>query len=714
MRARFVFSLVIIFSLASGSSWAAEEKPSAESQFAVAEALRGSVGRVELTLRYDNGQKPKATGLGERCPNCGSYHGVDLEEALAEERPFELPAFCLSPTEVIAPDPMVHSRFVKSVAVRFGNELIPARPVAYLTGQSAMILKLDRPLAGAKPLAFDAAGKPPYLAGGYSQTNASWTMSVKGFSPNVALDETGRRFLAGPSYSLIVDSKGGPVGMSMNEELPAEGSWKGSPLLWPALSADERSQVLGKLEGLFSRGVFRVTLSFRSPKKTARDKYRGDDEESTECDVLGVLIDETRVLVLANLKPNVTARLQRIVLHPAAGGPIGAKFAHTLLDYGAFVATLEKPLPGALVFSKDQITAFRNKLLLSVDVELHGDKCTTYYAHSRIASFEVGWKRLVFPEIAGNDENLLLFDAGGRLVALPVIHREKIAERGGRSNYDTRLTPAAHLLDPLFGDPAKHIDRGNVPLTEEQESRLAWLGAELQPLDRELARLNKVSELTRNGEIGGLVSYVYPGSPAAEAGIKQGDVLVRLHVEGEPKPIDIKIEEDRFHGEAFPWDRLDEVPDRFFEEIPRPWPPVENDLARTLTNLGFGKKFAAEFSRDGQVFRKEFAVTESPAHYDSAEKHKSDELGLTVRDMTYEVRRYFQKTAEDHGVIVSKIEPGSKASVSGLKPYELVTHVDGKPVANVREFEKLLGAEKGELRLSISRMAKGRIVTIKR
>ena len=68
--------------------------------------------------------------------------------------------------------------------------------------------------------------------------------------------------------------------------------------------------------------------------------------------------------------------------------------------------------------------------------------------------------------------------------------------------------------------------------------------------------------------------------------------------------------------------------------------------------------------------------------------------------------------APQPGVVVSRLEPGGKASVAGIKPYEIVTHVNDEPVPDVAAFQKL--CERGsELRLSIKRMAKGRIVTLR-
>ena len=105
-------------------------------------------------------------------------------------------------------------------------------------------------------------------------------------------------------------------------------------------------------------------------------------------------------------------------------------------------------------------------------------------------------------------------------------------------------------------------------------------------------------------------------------------------------------------------------------------------------------------------------VEQSPPHYDAAVRYKSEALGLTVRDLTYEVRRYFRKEEGDPGVIISKIEPGSKASIGGIKPFEIITAVNDKPVRTVKDFENLT-ADQTECRLSVLRMTKSRTVPIK-
>jgi hypothetical protein len=678
--------------------------PAAE--LAAAAAVAPSLVRVEYALRYDKGEDPRSAGWTRTACPIGKQSGLPVESAIKEERPLEVEGFLVSPTQVVTTDPMIHPRFLEGVSVRQGDDVVKARLAACAKTQNAVILELERPLRSARPLEFYPKAAPPYLAMVYEETGGVWTVGVEGYSPGAAVDEKGRQAYPAPLQSLITDVAGRAVALAMNGRfVPADGP----PLSWPAYTAAEMARLMADLEKRCTEGLPRVTLHFRSPKKEAGGRYHGrdDEENATERHVLGLLLDGNRVLVLASVKPKVTARLEKIVVHPAAGAPAEAKFAGSLQDYGCILATVDRPVGRAVAISAGPILESRFALLPAAEISLHGENRTCYYGHRRISGFEVGWRRQVYPEVAGRDEGLFLFDPQGSLVALPLARREKVsAERSARD--EVKLTPASYLT-AVLADLAGNVDPQNVPLTEQQERRLAWLGVELQGLNKELARENKVSQLTRDGETGGLVSYVYPGSPAAGAGIEPGYILLRLRAEGLPKPIEVELGEDESERGPFPWERLDELQEQYYDRIPTPWPNAENSFTRALTDLGFGKKFQAEFFHDGKVLTKDFAVVASPPHYDAAPRAKAAALGLTVRDLTYEVRRYFQKAPEDPGVIVSRIEPGSRASVAGIKPYEIITHVNDKPVKDSKDFENAVPKE-GELRLSVKRMNQGRVV----
>jgi len=690
---------------------AAETEPPA-SYAPVVDAVVPSLVRVEYTLRYDKGEPPQAGGrVRGGCPVRSDR--FDAEAAVLEERPLVLEGFLVAPTQVVSPDPMIHPRFVESIAVRFADQVVRANPAAYAKDRDAVLLELEHPLKDAKPLRFDASKAPPYLVVTYGEASGAWTAAVQSLPTAMALDAQGRRFLPAPLYSLIVDEAGTPVGLAMNGRLPGDDSWKGSPsdlptgqAGWPFYSSDEMACMLADLEKRVTGGVWPVTLYFRSPRSFFSSR---EDGGATEVHAMGLLIDDKRLLVLANLEPKVTARLERIVVQPLEGEPLTATFNCSLKDYGGLLATLEKPGGAPLSFSAAPILGLRSVLLPTAWVRVYGEQQTRYFGHCRMDDFRIGWHGEVYPDTAGPGEGPMLFDADGGLLALGVMQRKRVSASNRWSKEQPVLTAAANLKEVL-DDLANHVDSSNIPLSEAEESRLAWLGLELQPLNQQLARANRVSDQTRDGRTGAMVSYVYPESPAAQAGIEPGFIFLRLHVEGEPKPLEIELGREA-DIEPFPWDELDNVPDQYFDRIPQPWPTAENTFTRALTDLGFGTKLQAEFFHDGRILTQSFEVAASPPHYESAPRAENKSIGLTVRDLTYEVRRYFQRKPEEPGVIVSKIEPGSKAAVAGIKPYEIITHVNDKPILNVKDFEGAVAGQE-ELRLSVKRMMRGRVVKI--
>ena len=661
----------------------------------IIEAVEPALVHVEYTLQHDKGEAPRG----------GDWVG---ETPIRDERPIEVPGYLVAPTKVISQDMMLHPRFLKDLSVRFGDQRIKAKLAAVVKDQMGVVIELSKPIRGAKPLAFKPGAQGPYHTVRFARSLGAWSVHVQSVPTAVTTTDDGWKYRYVLAPCLVVDKKGTPVGMSLRNDMPIDDSWKAAPLKWPAWSAKDLARLMSQTEARAAKCVLRVALSFRSPKK--RPGSSSSDDE-TERHALGLLIDEKRVLVLLSLKPKVTARLERVRVYPAQGEPVKAKFKGSLKDYGCFVAELEQSLPGPVKLADTKIRDYYQRMLPAAEVTLQGETRVAYQVRTRMDSFRVGWRRKIFPSLSTTESSMYVFDPAGRLVAMPVVRRPKASIDDRWSSGEETLTPAAHLI-PVLADLTKHVDPSNVPLTSEDESRLAWLGVVMQPLNAELARMNKVSEHTRNGTTGGLISYVYPDSPAQKAGLDVGHILLRLHVKDRPKPIDIKLSSYMYSTRPFPWARLDQLPEALYDRVPRPWPPAENAFTRALTDLGFGEKFLLEYFADGKVVRTQFTVTASPTHYDSAARHKSGKaLGLTVADMTYEVRRYFQKKPEDPGVIVSKIETGSKASVSGLKPYEVITAVNDKPVKSSKEFGQLIAGQK-ELRLSVKRWTRGRIVKI--
>ena len=708
MKTRMLWIIAGVLLLPAMVSDAEEPALSPEGAVAVAEAISASIVRVEYELQQYNGQSPPQSYAAEVIP---------------QERPLDSGGYVLSPTQILCVEYGVQPRFIKDTWVQSGDRRIKAAPSAYAIGQVAYLLEPAEPLKDAKPLVFDPTKKGGYLHV-YSRVDRGARQTfVQALSWQARLTENGNRFLRVDPYCLITDVAGVPVGMIMRDEMPPDDSWKGSPLQWKMLAQAGLKAALEKLEQQASLNMLRVKLNFRSPGGKTPQSYRRyrskEDDSVTEMNVIGLLMDGSTLLVTANLKPKVTARLDRIMVYPPDGKPVQAQYICALADFGCLLAKLDAPLPGAVKLAPEKtpgdLLALTDQLMLSVVADVQGEKRVTHFGHDRIRSYELGWRRNVYPRV-DSDENLYLFNLKGELAAMPMARRQKM-ELGDHGRYGGSGGPvltSVAIIRPALADPKNNADTGNVPLGEAQENRLAWMGVELQPLDADLARANNVSDLTDDGETGALVSYVYPESPAGKAGVEPGWVLLRLHVQGQPAPLEVKLDESSnpYSGEAFPWDKLDQLPEQYFDEIPRPWPPAENTFTRSLTDFGIGTKYAAELFHNGQTVRKELEVVDGPPHFDSAPRFSHKQLGVTVRDMTYEVRRYFQRKPDDPGVIISKVERGSKASVSGIKPFEMITHVNDAPVASVKEFERLAQGQ-DELRLMVKRMTRDRVVKVK-
>lgn len=673
--------------------------------------------RVEIDLQFDKGEAP--SGVMDVDPGARHNSVHSLADLVAQERPLETTGFLFAPGRVVAMDWTVHPRFVKAIHVRTANGETTAKVEGYARDHWAAFLKLDGALEGSKPLEF-GKGAAAFI-GSHYRYEGGMIRELLPFPGRVMETEGQRLWRVVENQGVAVTTNGIALGVLLTRRLPLDDSWQGSPDGWKQLSRAEYDRQLQQVGELAESTLVRARLSFRSPKPTPgmpRRRFQMSEDEdgddaSTERDVLGVILAPDRIAILAALRPATTARLQRIQIHPAKGQPIAAKFIASLKDHGVLVVEPEQAMPRTMAVTSRSMSESVEKLSYRIDLALQGENRVQYLHHARVGAVHVGTRLEGFPELADmNDtENAFLLTPDMELLALPLHPRAKAGRTRSRMGHTSELTPARLLAAAVKGLPAS-ADPANIPVSEADENRVAWLGTELQPMTRELARANQVSEHTQDGESGAMVTYVHPGSPAAKAGITAGAVLLRLRVPGEPLPVEVQLEDDPMRGQPFPWERLDEVREQFFERLPTPWAPVENSFTRALTDLGFGRKFTLEYVVDGKLRQLDLEVTASPVHYESAPRFKAESVGITVRELTYDVRRYTQRKADEPGVVVSRIEAGSKASVAGIKPFEIITHINDQPVANLKEFEQRIGTP-GELKLSIKRMAKGRIVTLK-
>ncbi|MEW6281644.1 MAG: trypsin-like peptidase domain-containing protein [Candidatus Eremiobacterota bacterium] len=197
-----------------------------------------------------------------------------------------------------------------------------------------------------------------------------------------------------------------------------------------------------------------------------------------------------------------------------------------------------------------------------------------------------------------------------------------------------------------FTIPARVVKE--VMTRSEVEGRIerGWLGVFMQPFTREMADYMRLS--TR----GVLVADVQPDSPAARAGLRTGDVLVRFN--GEP----VEAEQE--------------------EEI--------NRFIQSVTGLAPGTVVPMEVYRDGQSVKLSVQIGTQPP----VESEEIDtEFGVSVQGITWQ-RALEYRLENRSGVLVSYLTRGGPGDDAGLEVGDVIVAVDSTPVASAEEFKKML------------------------
>jgi serine protease Do len=176
---------------------------------------------------------------------------------------------------------------------------------------------------------------------------------------------------------------------------------------------------------------------------------------------------------------------------------------------------------------------------------------------------------------------------------------------------------------------------------------------------------------------GVIISEVTEGSPADKAGLKHNDVIIE------------------FNGK-----------------------PVESDseFRRNVAILKPGTNVEIVVWRDGKRVTLTAKLDKRPPAEELAnvEPGKVVELGFSVQNLTDELAERYGYQGMT-GVIVSRVDPGSKADREGIKTGLLIVEVNLKPVKNTREFNDAIkeAKKKGNLLLFVSDGQHKRFVEMK-
>jgi serine protease Do len=199
-----------------------------------------------------------------------------------------------------------------------------------------------------------------------------------------------------------------------------------------------------------------------------------------------------------------------------------------------------------------------------------------------------------------------------------------------------------------------------------------YLGAYVSDLDEGLAKEFKVPDTA-----GALIQNVSSVSPAEKAGLKSGDVV------------------RKFNGQTV---------------------SGAGQLTSMVTNTDPGTTASLEILRNGEPLKLKVTLGERPSNIseqpDAGNAPSEGTLrGITVQNLTPNIRQQLDLPSEVHGVVVTNIDPESPAA-SVLQQGDVIESIDRQPVRNIEEFNRLAAQAKGRALLRINRQGMGMFIVI--
>jgi serine protease Do len=201
-----------------------------------------------------------------------------------------------------------------------------------------------------------------------------------------------------------------------------------------------------------------------------------------------------------------------------------------------------------------------------------------------------------------------------------------------------------------------------------------YLGIGMQDLNQDLAKFFNIKDSK-----GALISDVKEESPAEQAGLKQGDVIIQ-------------------YGGI----------------------PVEDGVAlqRLVTRTSVGTTVPLKVIRDGRELEMTVRIGEQPdeAKVAKVEKAEADTAlsGLAVEDLDQETAKELGLHGK-RGVVVTRVAPDSGAEKAGLMPGDVIREINRQPIKSVKDFEKISSdvKKRGHVLILVNRRGNSLFLSVK-
>jgi serine protease Do len=187
-------------------------------------------------------------------------------------------------------------------------------------------------------------------------------------------------------------------------------------------------------------------------------------------------------------------------------------------------------------------------------------------------------------------------------------------------------------------------------LIEQGKVVRPYLGISMQPLTPSM----REAIGAQAPEKGALVAEIQKGSPAEQAGVQPGDVIVA---------IDDKPAAD------------------------------SRDVQQAVLQHKVGDNVNLKVWRDGKTLQLPVRTAELPGQAPAPDQpSKQDDVGLALRPLTPQLADRLGLAPGTHGLVIASVRPDAVAARAGLRPGDVLLSVDREPVTNARDALQQLAA----------------------
>jgi len=213
------------------------------------------------------------------------------------------------------------------------------------------------------------------------------------------------------------------------------------------------------------------------------------------------------------------------------------------------------------------------------------------------------------------------------------------------------LTPSGGSIGMGFAVPINKAKKIIDDLIEYGEIRYPWIGVSMEELTEELLEELGIEKGVR-------IRGVEKDSPADEAGVQPGDILLKIN--GQEVESSLEVKEEVLKAD---------IGQEVILTVRRDGEELEIPVI-TIQKEEVEETILAEEEEEGFV--------------------KSELLGIEVRDITPDLEKEYRLLEGEEGVVITSVETGGPTDIAGMSAGNVIKKINGELIKDLNDFKKAM------------------------